>query len=132
MRPGTTLGDEVRLGNYVEVKNSSVGDRSKISHLSYVGDAEIGRDVNIGCGFVTCNSDGGPVKRRTVIEDGAFVGSASQAVAPVRLGAGCFVATGTTVTEDVPAGAMAISRGRQTTKAGYARKYAARRTAPKP
>lgn len=128
VRPGTTLGDDVRLGNFVEVKNSSVGDRTKISHLSYVGDAEIGRDVNIGCGFVTCNSDGGPVKRRTVIEDGVFVGSDSQAVAPVRLGAGCFVATATTVTEDVPAGALAISRGRQTTKPGYALKYAARRT----
>jgi bifunctional UDP-N-acetylglucosamine pyrophosphorylase/glucosamine-1-phosphate N-acetyltransferase len=128
LRPGCALGDEVHVGNFVELKNSSVGLRTKISHLSYIGDAEIGRNVNVGCGFITCNYDGGPVKQRTVVEDGVFIGSDSQAIAPVRFGAGSFIATGTSVTDDVPPGGFAISRGRQVTKADYARKYGKKKT----
>lgn len=123
LRPGTVLGEGCKVGNFVETKNSVFGAGSKASHLSYIGDAEIGRGVNVGCGFITCNYDGGPVKLRTVIEDGAFIGSDSQAVAPVRIGAGSYIATGTTVTEDVPPGALALSRGRQVTKPDYAKKY---------
>src|SRR5262249_43752766 len=99
LRPGTTLGDAVKVGNFVEIKASRIGSGSKISHLSYVGDCEMGRNVNVGCGFITCNYDG-TLKNKTVIEDDVFIGSGSQAIAPVRLGAGCFVATGTSVTED--------------------------------
>jgi bifunctional UDP-N-acetylglucosamine pyrophosphorylase/glucosamine-1-phosphate N-acetyltransferase len=123
VRPGTNLADDVRLGNFVETKNSSIGAGSKVSHLSYIGDAEIGRNVNVGCGFITCNYDGGPVKQKTIIEDDVFIGSDSQAIAPVTLGAGSFVATGTSITEDVPPDSFVISRGRQVTKPGYAKKY---------
>ena len=128
LRPGTTLADEVFLGNFVEVKNSSIGARTKVSHLSYIGDAEIGRNVNVGCGFITCNFDGGPVKQRTIVEDDVFIGSDSQAIAPVRFGAGSFIATGTSVTDDVPPDSFAISRGRQVTKPGYAKKYGRKKT----
>lgn len=126
LRPGTKAGDKVRIGNFVETKNASFAEGAKASHLSYIGDAEVGREVNIGCGFITCNYDGGPVKQRTVIEEEAFIGSDSQTVAPVRIGARAYVATGTTVTEDVPADALAISRGRQVTKDGYGKKLRAR------
>jgi bifunctional UDP-N-acetylglucosamine pyrophosphorylase/glucosamine-1-phosphate N-acetyltransferase len=122
LRPETELGNGVKIGNFVETKKAVFAAGAKASHLSYIGDAKIGRDVNIGCGFITCNYDGGPVKLRTVIEDGAFIGSDSQAVAPVTVGAGAYVATGTTITEDVPADALAISRGRQVNKPGYAKK----------
>lgn len=130
LRPGSSLGDEVIIGNFVEIKNSSIGLCTKVSHLSYIGDAEVGRHVNVGCGFITCNYDGGPVKQRTIIEDGVFIGSDSQAIAPVRLGAGSFIATGTSVTDDVPPDAFAISRGRQVTKAGYAKKYGRKKIPP--
>ena len=123
LRPASRLGAGVKIGNFVELKASTVGAGSKASHLSCIGDAEVGRDVNLGCGFITCNYDGGPVKRKTIIEDGVFIGSDCQAVAPVCLGNGSYIAAGTTVTEDVPPQALAISRGRQTTKQGYARRY---------
>ena len=96
------------------------------------GTARVGRNVNVGCGFITCNSDGGPVKQRTVVEDDVFIGSGSQAIAPVRLGAGSFIATGTSITDDVPPGAFAVSRGRQVTKPGYAKKYGRRKASPAP
>lgn len=122
LRPGTQLGDEVKIGNFVELKKTKMGKGAKASHLSYIGDAEIGDDVNLGCGFITCNYDG-VNKHKTVIENGVFVGSDSQVVAPVTIGAGSYVASGTTVTEDVPAKSLVISRGKQITKAGYAAKY---------
>lgn len=122
LRPGTKLGPRVKIGNFVEVKKSVLGADSQASHLTYIGDAEIGERVNLGCGFITCNFDG-VNKNKTIIEDDVFVGSDSQAVAPVRLGARSFIATGTCVTEDVPEDSLAISRGRQTNKAGYAKKY---------
>jgi bifunctional UDP-N-acetylglucosamine pyrophosphorylase/glucosamine-1-phosphate N-acetyltransferase len=123
LRPGSVIGDECRVGNFVEIKKSVLGARTRASHLSYIGDAEIGSDVNLGCGFVTCNYSGGEFKNKTVIEDGVFVGSDSQTVAPVRVGAGSMIASGTTVTEDVPPDSLVISRGRQVTKPGYAKKY---------
>lgn len=127
LRPGTVLEAGARVGNFVEVKASRIGAGSKAAHLSYIGDADIGSGVNIGCGFITCNYDGGPVKRRTVVEDGVFIGSDCQAVAPVRLGRGCYIAAGSTITEDVPADALAIGRGRQVNKPGYAPRYRALR-----
>jgi bifunctional UDP-N-acetylglucosamine pyrophosphorylase/glucosamine-1-phosphate N-acetyltransferase len=126
LRPGTVLGDEVRIGNFVETKQAKLGRGSKASHLSYIGDADIGANVNLGCGFITCNFDGGPVKHRTIIEDDVFVGSDSQTVAPVRLGKGSYVASGTTVTRDVPPDALAVARTRQENKEGYAERLRAR------
>jgi bifunctional UDP-N-acetylglucosamine pyrophosphorylase/glucosamine-1-phosphate N-acetyltransferase len=123
LRPASRLGAGVKVGNFVEIKASTLGDGSKASHLSYIGDAEVGKKVNFGCGFITCNFDGGPHKHKTIVEDGVFIGSDCQAVAPVRIGQDSYIAAGTTVTDDVPDGSMAISRGRQTTKWGYAKKY---------
>lgn len=123
LRPGSHLHEGVKIGNFVEIKKSTLGAGSKASHLAYIGDATVGADVNLGCGFITCNFDGGPRKHQTVIEDGVFIGSDSQTVAPVRIGKGSYVASGSTVTEDVPADSLVITRGRQTTKPGYAKKY---------
>jgi bifunctional UDP-N-acetylglucosamine pyrophosphorylase/glucosamine-1-phosphate N-acetyltransferase len=105
IRPQTRLADEVHVGNFVELKNAEVGDRSKINHLSYVGDTEIGRDTNIGAGTITCNYDGAN-KHRTVIGDNVHVGSDTQLVAPVRIGDGVTIGAGTTVTRDVAAGTL--------------------------
>jgi len=115
VRPGSDLGEESKIGNFVEVKKSKLGNRVKVSHLSYVGDAEIGEDSNIGCGFITCNYDG-KNKHKTLIGKKTFIGSDSQTVAPVEIGDNCFVASGTTITNDMPDGSFAISRGRQVTK----------------
>ncbi len=123
LRPGSRLGQNVKIGNFVEVKQSVFGDGSKASHLSYIGDAEIGSEVNLGCGFITCNYDGSPKKNRTIIEDSVFVGSDTQLVAPVRVGKGSYIAAGTTVTEEVPPNSLVLSRGRQVTKPGYASNY---------
>lgn len=128
LRPGSKLGADVRIGNFVEVKKSTMGDGSKASHLSYIGDAEIGKDVNLGCGFITCNYDGGPVKHKTIIEDGAFIGSDSQMVAPVTVGRGAFVASGSTVTKNVPPDALALARAPQENKEGYASRLKRRKT----
>ena len=130
LRPGSQLGEAVRVGNFVEIKNSTLGDGTKASHLSYIGDAQLGRGVNVGCGFITCNYDGGPKKLRTVIGDDVFIGSDCQAVAPVTIGDGTFIAAGSTVTEDAPPESLVLSRGRQTTKPGYARTLKERRKAP--
>jgi len=115
LRPGVVLADRVKVGNFVEIKGSSLGKGSKAMHLAYIGDATIGSDVNIGAGVITVNYDG-TKKYKTTIEDNAFVGSDSQLIAPVRVGAGGFVAAGSTITEDVPAEALAIGRGRQVNK----------------
>ncbi len=126
LRPGTEIGARVKIGNFVELKKTKVGDGTSIAHLSYLGDAEVGARVNIGCGFVTCNFDGrvidGQRKHKTIIEDDVFLGSACQAVAPVRIGKGSYVASGSTLTEDVEAGALAIARARQVNKIDYAKK----------
>jgi len=123
LRPHSVLKKGVKIGNFVELKKSVMGEGSKASHLAYVGDAEVGNNVNLGCGFITCNYDGRPEKHKTIIEDDVFIGSDSQTVAPVRVGKGSYVASGTTLTEDVPPYSLALSRGRQVTKEGYAKKY---------
>jgi bifunctional UDP-N-acetylglucosamine pyrophosphorylase/glucosamine-1-phosphate N-acetyltransferase len=114
LRPGAVLAEDVHIGNFVEVKNSHIGAGSKANHLSYVGDATIGARVNLGAGTITCNYDG-VNKSRTIIEDDAFVGSATQLVAPVTVGAGATLAAGTTLTQDAPANKLTVSRNRQTT-----------------
>jgi len=119
-RPGTRLEKDVKIGNFVEVKKSLLREGAKASHLSYIGDADIGKNVNLGCGFITCNFDGGPTKHKTVIEENVFVGSDSQAVAPVTIGANSYVASGTTVTRNVPADSLAIARVKMEVKEGAA------------
>ncbi len=119
VRPGSVIGARAKIGNFVELKKSSIGDGSKASHLSYIGDATVGRDVNIGAGVIICNYDG-YVKHPTVIEDNVFVGSDSQLVAPVKIGRGALIAAGSTVTRDVPADALAISRVSQDNREGFA------------
>lgn len=120
VRPGTELAAGTRIGNFVEVKNSALGEGSKASHLSYLGDTTIGKAVNIGAGTITCNYDG-VNKHRTVIEDGAFIGSNSQLVAPVTVGKGATVGAGTTLSKDAPPGALTISRARQVTVKNWQR-----------
>ena len=121
LRPGSDLGAHVKVGNFVETKKARLGEGAKASHLSYLGDAEIGRDVNVGCGTITCNYDGYK-KYKTVIEDGAFIGSDTQLVAPVVVGAGAVIGAGSTITKDVAPGALALTRAKQTEFAGYADK----------
>jgi bifunctional UDP-N-acetylglucosamine pyrophosphorylase/glucosamine-1-phosphate N-acetyltransferase len=118
IRPMSSLGARSHVGNFVEIKKSAVGEDTKIGHLSYVGDATIGTGVNIGAGTITCNYDG-RAKHRTAIGDRAFVGSDSTLVAPVTIGAGAYVAAGSAITDDVPAGSLGIARGRQTNKPGW-------------
>ncbi len=119
LRPDSVLEAESKVGNFVETKSTRLGRGSKASHLAYLGNGQIGRDVNIGAGTIFCNYDG-VNKNTTTLEDGVFIGSDSQLIAPVRIGERAYVATGTTVNRDVPAGAMAISRVKQENKAGYA------------
>jgi bifunctional UDP-N-acetylglucosamine pyrophosphorylase / glucosamine-1-phosphate N-acetyltransferase len=119
LRQNAEVGERCRVGNFVEVKQSSLGDESKAAHLSYLGDARVGRGVNIGAGTITCNYDG-QKKHQTEIGDGAFIGSGSQLVAPVRIGSGAYVAAGSTITENVPDGALGLARQRQIVKPGWA------------
>lgn len=121
IRPDSQLGDQVKIGNFVEVKKSVVGNGSKISHLSYMGDASIGTNVNIGCGAITVNYDG-KNKYVTTIEDDAFVGCNSNLIAPVTIGKKGYIAAGSTITKDVPGEALAIGRARQENKEGYVNK----------
>ncbi|HUH77386.1 MAG TPA: DapH/DapD/GlmU-related protein, partial [Devosia sp.] len=120
LRPGANLHESAKVGNFVEVKQAEIGQGSKISHLSYVGDATVGVDVNIGAGVITVNYDGYN-KHRTVIGDHAFIGSNSSLVAPVSVGAGALIASGSVITEDVEADALALGRSRQIAKPGRAR-----------
>jgi bifunctional UDP-N-acetylglucosamine pyrophosphorylase/glucosamine-1-phosphate N-acetyltransferase len=121
LRPGVILENRVRIGNFVEVKKSRLDEGTKAGHLAYLGDAEIGRDVNIGAGTITCNYDG-QSKHPTIIEDGVFIGSNSSLVAPVRIGRNSYVGAGSTITEDVPPDSLAIGRGRQVVKQGWVKK----------
>lgn len=118
LRPQSSIGENAHVGNFVELKKTSLGRGSKASHLAYLGDATIGDQVNVGAGTITCNYDG-VSKHPTVIEDGAFIGSDSQLIAPVRIGKGAYVAAGSTITDDVPADSLAIGRGKQVNKAGW-------------
>ena len=120
LRPATELGSEVHVGNFVEIKKSSVAEGSKINHLSYVGDARVGAGVNIGAGTITCNYDGAN-KFLTVIEDGAFIGSDTQLVAPVTVGRNATIGAGSTITRDAPADALTLSRVKQVTLDGWKR-----------
>ncbi len=120
MRPGSEVGEGAHLGNFVETKKIKLGKGSKANHLTYLGDAEIGEGVNIGAGTITCNYDG-MNKYKTVIEDGAFIGSDSTLVAPVKIGRGSYVAAASCITEDVPPDALALGRARQSVKEGWAR-----------
>lgn len=118
IRPQAQLGDNVKIGNFVEVKKASIGEGSKVSHLSYIGDAEVGKDVNVGCGTITVNYDG-KNKHLTKIEDNAFIGCNANLIAPVTVGKGALVAAGSTITKDVPADALSIARARQENKNSY-------------
>ena len=121
LRPASHVLDGAHIGNFVELKKTTLGRGSKASHLTYLGDATIGDDVNIGAGTITCNFDG-KTKNPTVIEDGAFIGSDSALVAPVTIGRGAYVAAGSTITEDVPANALGIARSRQVNKEAWVKK----------
>lgn len=115
IRPNCKIADNVHIGNFVEVKNSTVDEGSKLPHLLYVGDTDVGKDVNFGCGCVTVNYDGRN-KSRTTVKDGAFIGCNTNLVAPVTVGENAFTAAGSTITEDVPDNALALARSRQTIK----------------
>jgi bifunctional UDP-N-acetylglucosamine pyrophosphorylase/glucosamine-1-phosphate N-acetyltransferase len=120
IRPGTTLASDAHIGNFVEIKNSQIDQGSKVNHLSYVGDSTVGKKVNIGAGTITCNYDGAN-KHRTVIEDNAFIGSDTQLVAPVTVGAGATIGAGSTIVRDAPAGELTLSRAKQATIPGWQR-----------
>ena len=120
LRPGTELAEDVHIGNFVEVKNTRVGRGSKANHLTYLGDSQLGKGVNVGAGTITCNYDGAE-KHTTIIEDDVFVGSGVELVAPIRVRAGATIGAGATVTKDVPSGVLSVNRGRQTTIENWAR-----------
>jgi bifunctional UDP-N-acetylglucosamine pyrophosphorylase/glucosamine-1-phosphate N-acetyltransferase len=119
LRPGSHMKAGSHAGSFVELKKTVLGEGSKASHLAYLGDSTIGAGANIGAGTITCNYDG-EKKHRTIIEDGAFIGSNSQLIAPVTIGAGAYVAAGSSITDDVPPGALGIARGRQRNVDGWA------------
>jgi bifunctional UDP-N-acetylglucosamine pyrophosphorylase / glucosamine-1-phosphate N-acetyltransferase len=121
LRPESEIGEGAHVGNFVETKKTRLGRGSKANHLTYLGDSEIGENVNVGAGTITCNYDGAN-KHGTVIEDGAFIGSDSTLVAPVRIGKGAYVAAGSSITDDVPEGALALGRAHQTIKEGWAKR----------
>jgi len=121
LRPGTELSEDSRIGNFVEVKNALIGEGAKVNHLSYIGDAQIGRDSNIGAGTITCNYDG-VMKHETRIGERVFIGSNTMLVAPVSVGDEAMTGSGSVITQDVAAGALAIGRARQVEKPGLARK----------
>jgi bifunctional UDP-N-acetylglucosamine pyrophosphorylase/glucosamine-1-phosphate N-acetyltransferase len=120
LRPGARLAAGVHIGNYVEVKNSTLGEGSKANHLTYLGDATVGSGVNIGAGTISCNYDGAN-KWRTDIGDGAFIGSGTMLVAPVKVGDGATIGAGSTITQDAPAGKLTVARARQATIEGWRR-----------
>jgi bifunctional UDP-N-acetylglucosamine pyrophosphorylase/glucosamine-1-phosphate N-acetyltransferase len=124
LRPGATVGEGAHIGNFVEVKNSAIGAGAKANHLTYLGDASVGAKANIGAGTITCNYDGFG-KYRTEIGAGAFIGSDTSLVAPVKVGEGAITAAGSVITKDVESGALAIARGQQTVKPGWAAAFRA-------
>ncbi|MDA1306292.1 MAG: bifunctional UDP-N-acetylglucosamine diphosphorylase/glucosamine-1-phosphate N-acetyltransferase GlmU [Acidobacteria bacterium] len=130
IRPDSVVGPKARVGNFVELKKTTLGHGSKANHLAYIGDATVGDGVNLGAGTITCNYDG-EKKHKTTIGDGVFIGSDSQLIAPVTIGRDAYVGAGSTITNDVPEGALAIGRGKQVNKDGWATKRAAARAAAK-
>lgn len=121
LRPGSDIGNKCRVGDFVEIKNSKLGDGAKASHLTYVGDSDVGEKVNLGCGVVFVNYDGSK-KARSVVEDGAFIGCNVNLISPVNVGKGAYVAAGSTITEDVPDGALYVARARSKTLEGWVEK----------
>src|SRR5215472_2544111 len=130
LRPGSEIGEGAHVGNFVETKKARLGRGAKANHLTYLGDAEIGAGVNVGAGTITCNYDG-EKKHVTVIEEGAFIGSDSTLVAPVRIGKNAYIAAGSTITDNVPPDSLALGRARQATKEGWARQRKAQKVAGK-
>jgi bifunctional UDP-N-acetylglucosamine pyrophosphorylase/glucosamine-1-phosphate N-acetyltransferase len=130
LRPGAVIGKQAHIGNFVEVKNTTIGEGAKANHLSYLGDGEVGARANIGAGAIFCNYDGF-FKYRTIVGEGAFVGSNSSLVAPVTIGAGGYIGSGSVIVEDVPADALAIARERQAAKAGWAKAFREEKSAMK-
>lgn len=122
IRPGSEIGEGCKIGNFVETKNAKLDKKVSVSHLSYVGDAQIGENTNLGCGFITCNYDGAQ-KHQTVIGKNSFIGSDSQMIAPITLGDEVYVASGSTINQDIPSGGFAIARQRQVTKEGLAKRF---------
>ena len=121
IRPNCVIGKNVKIGDFVEVKNSNVGDGTKVSHLTYIGDSDVGERINFGCGTVTVNYDGNK-KFRTVIGDDVFIGCNTNLVAPVKVGKGAYIAAGSTITDEVPENCLAIARERQINKTGWVKK----------
>ena len=122
LRPGSVVEEKARIGNFVEIKKSVIGQGSKVNHLTYIGDAHVGKNVNVGAGTITCNYDG-YAKYETWLEDGVFVGSNTNLVAPVRVGRGAVIAAGSTITENVKPDALAVARARQISKEGWAKAF---------
>ena len=127
LRPNSHIKKGAKIGDFVEIKNSTIGEYTAVAHLTYIGDSDVGSNVNFGCGVVTVNYNGDK-KFRTVIEDNAFIGCNTNLVAPVRVGKGAYTAAGSTITTDIPDNALAIERGRETIKEGYAEKKLKART----
>ena len=121
LRPGSVVETNAKVGNFVELKKTTVGPNSKVNHLSYVGNTTVGRDVNVGAGTITCNYDG-QTKHQTTINDGVFIGSGTQLIAPVTIAKDGYVAAGSCITDDVPPGALAIARGKQVNKPDWVEK----------
>ncbi len=121
LRPGSKIGKKVKIGDFVEVKKSVIGDKTKISHLTYVGDAEIGSNVNLGCGVVVVNYDG-QKKNKTIVGDNSFVGCNVNLISPVEVKSNAYVAAGSTITDEVPENSLAIARSRQVIKEGWVEK----------
>ncbi|HRK68294.1 MAG TPA: DapH/DapD/GlmU-related protein, partial [Hyphomonas sp.] len=130
LRPGTVLAKGVKIGNFVETKNTEMGEGAKANHLAYLGDGRIGADANIGAGTIFCNYDGFE-KHQTSIGEGAFVGSNSAIVAPVSIGDGAYVGSGSVITKDVPDDALAVARGHQMTREGWAKTFRTRKASEK-
>jgi bifunctional UDP-N-acetylglucosamine pyrophosphorylase/glucosamine-1-phosphate N-acetyltransferase len=130
LRPGSKIGNNVKIGDFVEVKKSVIGDDTKVSHLTYIGDAEVGSNVNLGCGVVVVNYDG-KNKNKTVIGDNAFVGCNVNLISPVTVKNNAYVAAGSTITEEVPENSLAIARSRQVNKEGWVEKKGMQRTKKK-
>jgi bifunctional UDP-N-acetylglucosamine pyrophosphorylase/glucosamine-1-phosphate N-acetyltransferase len=122
LRPGALIGEGAHIGNFVEIKKAVIASGAKVNHLAYIGDARIGAKANIGAGTITCNYDG-IAKYETVIEAGAFIGSNSALVAPVTIGAGAYVGSGSVITKDVPKDALAVARGQQIVREGWAARF---------
>jgi bifunctional UDP-N-acetylglucosamine pyrophosphorylase/glucosamine-1-phosphate N-acetyltransferase len=130
LRPGTSLGEGARIGNFVETKAATLEAGVKVNHLSYVGDAHVGANSNLGAGTITCNYDGFS-KHKTLIGNGAFIGTNSSLVAPVKIGAGAYIGSGSVITKDVPDDALAVERNQQTNREGGAKRYREMKTQTK-